>query len=89
MEVNLRSRNLAIKMNMPRPFVIPNMVLFSKFIFQVYDHMYKADLDQDRREAEIMIEAEMIKLLYFDAQNYPFQGSKTINFKTTLDHHSE
>lgn len=56
--MRLRSRNLAIKMNMPRPFVIPNMV---------YDHIYKSGVDEDRCEAETMIESEMLKLLYFDA----------------------
>lgn len=74
-----RSKNLAIQKNLPRPYQIPT---------KLYDHIYQQkDVSDYRKEAEQMVESEIIKILSFDNQKFPFQGVQPIKFNIKLEHY--
>ncbi|EGR30414.1 myb-like DNA-binding domain protein [Ichthyophthirius multifiliis] len=66
---------------MPRPLNIPD---------QIYDHIYnREDISDYRREAEQMLETEIIQLLSFDNQNFAFPGCKAPKMKIFIEKFDE
>ncbi|KRX02772.1 Homeodomain protein [Pseudocohnilembus persalinus] len=77
----IRLRSLAIQRNLPRPQKIPNTV---------YEHIYSSEnINESRKQAEMLLESEMVNLLAFDSQNFPFQGQKSLNFEVQLENYEE
>jgi len=61
-------RSLAIQKNLPRPLENPQ---------QLYSSIYLKEAVSDvRREAEMMLEAELLRLLAFDKQSFRIKGAK-------------
>jgi pre-mRNA-splicing factor CDC5/CEF1 len=76
LEKERKRRSLAVQKNLPRPFTVKS---------DIYGHLIaNKSLSELRKEAELMLNNEIIKILAYDSQRHPFPGCKVKNIFSFL-----